>query len=170
MTPTQKLDRILAEGLIPDIGAIIDLSQFKYVYASHLAIRCGKWLIHPAYGELSDGSSVVPDRCPAAWWAHDHLYISPFALYKGVRKELSRRQCDMIYARLGLKYRNPLVFLEGLAMACGASRHAWKQHRDRDPAEDVAMHLVPKPLCWLFVTHDIADAAWIGTGIANGNN
>ena len=162
MTPTAKLDRILAEGLTPDIGAIIDTRKFKYVYASHLAIRCGNWLIHPAYGEISDGSTVVPDRVPAAWWAHDHLYVSPFALHKGTRKRLTRIQCDMIYARLGWQYRNMLVFAEGLALAAGASRHAWNKNRKADQAENVAMHLVPKPLAWRFLTHDLADAVWIG--------
>ena len=162
MTASEKLDRILAEGLTPDIAAIIDLSQFKYVYASHLAIRCGHYLIHPAYGELSDGSSCVPDRVPAAWWSHDHVFVSPYALYKGVRKRLTRVQCDMIYARIGLQYRNLIVFAEGLAMAAGASRRAWNRHRAMDVDENIAMHLVPKPLCWRFVTHDLRDAVWIG--------
>jgi hypothetical protein len=162
MTPSEKIDTMLADGITPLIHEVVDVHRFKYVYGSHQAIRCGDWLIQPVYGEMSDGSSCVPDRLPSAWWAHDHLYVSPFAYYGGVRKELSRRQCDMIYARLGLRYRNPLVFTEGLALACGLGRRAWKKHRSRPQAANIIAHTVPKAACWNFRTSLLADAVWVG--------
>jgi len=162
VTASDKLDAILARGETPLIADVVDLKRFKYVYASHLAIDCGDWRIYPVYGEMSDGSSCVPDRVPDAWWAHDHLYTYPYAFYRGVRKRLSRRQCDMIYARLGLKYRSPAVFFEGLVLACGAGRRAWNRHRAKDPLANVEEHTVPHAQAWMFLTHCLDEAVWIG--------
>jgi hypothetical protein len=162
VTPTQKLDRILAEGLTPDIHAIIDTKRYKYVRASKQSIRCGDWVVAIMYALMSDGTSCVPDRLPPAWWAHDRLYVSPWAYYKGVRKRLSRVRCDLIYAKIGLQYKNPIVIAEGWALACGLGRRAWKKHRSIDEVENIALHLVPKPMCWDFPTQFLREAEWVG--------
>jgi len=68
----------------------------------------------------------------------------------------------MIYARIGLQYRSFIVFFEGLALACGLGRRAWKKHRAMDDIRDIQDHIVPHPLCWQFITHDLRAAIWIG--------
>ena len=161
-SPSQKLDAILAAGRVPRIDQIIDVSKYKYVWGNHQAIRCGDWLIEIPYGLLSDGSSCVPDRVPEAWWAHDRLYLSPWAYYKGIRKRVSKRKADLIYARIGLKRANPIVALEGLMLSTGINRAVWNKYRAQDEALLIEAHTVPRPLCWNFRTQYTRDARWIG--------
>lgn len=163
MTSSEKLDYLLAtQDFPPRISQVVDVEQYKYVWGSNQKIRCGDWVIEIFYGMLSDGSSCVPDRVPSAWWAHDRLYLSPWGYYKGVRKRVSKRQADMIYAKLGLNRVNPWVFIEGLLLATGINRRVWKNYRKQDEAKLIEAHTVPRPLCWQFPTQYTRDAVWIG--------
>jgi len=163
VTPSEKLDYLLAvETVTPRISQVVNVSRYKYVYASHQAIRIGDYVINIPYGMLSDGSSCVPDRVPAAWWAHDRLYLSPWAMYKNVRVRISKRKSDMIYARIGLKHANPIVFLEGCILATGINRRVWKRYRKRDEEKLLQLHTVPKATQWHFPTQFTREATWIG--------
>ena len=162
MTPSQRLDSILESGQKPCITDIIDTRRYKYVRASHQAIRFKNYVIDIPYGMLSDGSSCVPDRVPPAWWAHDRLYLSPWALYKNVRKRLSKVTCDLIYARIGLAHANPIVFFEGLSLATGFNNSVWRKYREQDESALLESHIVPRPTCWDFRTQYTRDAVWIG--------
>ena len=162
LTPSQKLDRILAEGYEPAIGAVVDLSKYKYVWRNHGGIRCGNYLIDMVYGLMSDGASIVPDRVAESYWAHDRLYLMPHVWYKGVQKTLSKRQCDYMYAKLGLKHRSYIVFFEGLFLSTGINRKVWDEYRAQDSADLIVSHTVPHALFWEFPSQFVEDAVWIG--------
>jgi len=162
VTPSEHLDAILRAGKIPRIDQVVDVEHYKYVWGSHQAIRHDNWVVHVPYGLMSDGASCVPDRLPRAFWAHDRLYLSPWADYKNVRKRLSKSQCDMLYARIGLAHANPIVFAEGLILATGINRSVWRKYRAQDEAALMESHTVPRPLCWDFRTQYTRDAVWLG--------
>jgi len=162
MTPSKKLDIILKAGRIPKIADVVDINKYKYVWRNHGGIRVGNWVIPVPYGMMSDGDSGVPDRQPEGFFGHDRLYASPFAYFKGIHKELSKRMCDWIYSRIGLNRFNIIVFLRGLFLATGINNKVWKNYRKQDPAKLLKSKIVPKALCWEFPTQYIRDAFWIG--------
>jgi hypothetical protein len=163
-TPSEKLDAILAAGGTPHICEIVDCRRYPYVWGGPPAIRCGKYLIHIALGLLSDGASCVPDRNNEAWFAHDRLYLSPWAEVDGKRVRLPKWKCDMVYARLGARAWQPVVALEGLFLATGINRRVWNRYREQDEATLLAEHTVPHPHAWVFETQYTRDAVWVGEG------
>ena len=162
MTPSQKLDRIIAEGYAPDVSAVVNVAKYKYVWRTHGGIRVGDWLIPIPYGFMSDGDSCVPDRQPLAYFGHDRLYASPWAIFKGVVKELTKRQCDWMYSKIGIRKFNLIVFLRGLFLATGINNRVWKLYRERDQAALIESKIVPKAMCWDFPTQYTRDAVWVG--------
>jgi len=162
MTSSQKLDRILAEGYEPDIRAVVDCDVYKYVWGSHENIICGNYTIIMVYGLLSDGATGVPDRVFDAFFGHDRLYLDPRTWYKNVAKNLRKRQCDKIYARLGWQGGSFAVWLEGMAMLTNFNWMIWRNYRKQDSAKLIEEHMVPKALCWEFPTEWIGDAVWVG--------
>ena len=157
---SDKLDAILDAGEIPRIEDVVDVKRYPYVWSGPRAIRVGNWLIHMPRGLLSDGASGVPDRLPAAYFAHDRLYLSPWAYYKGVRKRLHKRQCDMIYAQIGASRRVWIVAFEGIALACGLGRKVWRKYRKQSEDMLIETHTVPRAMCWDFISDRTADAVW----------
>jgi hypothetical protein len=141
---------------------VIDVDRYKYVWASHQSIRCGKWVIHIPYGLTSDGASGVPDRVPAAFWSHDRLYLSPWADYKGKRTRVKKRRADMIFSALGRKAGNLIVWLEGLVLATGINRMVWCRYRKREESMLILLRTVPRAMCWEFPTQFTCDACWLG--------
>jgi len=162
MTPSEKLDAILAAGQTPRIQDVVDCKRYKYVWGGEKAIRVGDWLVYIPHGLLSDGASCVPDRLPEAFFAHDRLYLSPWAYYRGVRKRLTRRQCDMMYLRIGLRRRVWLVVLEGAGLVFGAGRKAWNDYRSQNEDTLIESHTVPRAACWQLISNRTTDAEWIG--------
>jgi len=166
LTSSEKLDEILAAAETPKIEDVVNVSHYRYVWSGAQFIQCGNWRIRTPTGLLSDGATSVPDRCPDAFFAHDSLFLSPFAYYKSVRKELSRRQCDKIYAQIGLRNCLLSVCFEGMAMAyLGISAPVWRKYRSRAKAGEnlIESHIVPRAACWKFVTRYTRDAIWIGS-------
>jgi hypothetical protein len=162
-SPSGKLDCILRSGKIPKIEAVVDVRKYKYVWNRHEdGIQVGDWFIPMVYGFLSDGATLVWDFHPDGYFAHDMLYARPKALYKNTWKNLSKRQCDMIYARIGLKHRNPIVFFRGVFLSTGVNNCVWKGYRHQDQSALLRSKLVPHAQCWLFETTDTRDAVWIG--------
>lgn len=162
MTPSEKLDLILFDGRVPKIADVVDLDKYKYVWRNHGGIRCGNWLIPIPYGFMSDGASGVPDRLPEGYFAHDRMYASPFAYYKGVHKQLSKRKCDLLYARIGLNKLNIVVALRGLLLSTGINRVVWNNYRKQNHLELLESKIVPKALQWNFPSQFLDDAVWVG--------
>lgn len=162
MTPSQKLDTILQAGERPRIEQLIDCSTYKYVWRNHGGIAVGNWLVPMVYGMMSDGASGVPDRVHDAFWAHDRLYLSPWAYYKGVHKRVTRVQADLIYAQIAARRLNIIAVLHGLSLAAGVGRLAWSNYRKQDEAALIESHVVPHAHCWDFRTQYTRDAVWIG--------
>ena len=162
LTPSQKLDELINRGFTPRIGDVVDLGRYKYVWTGARSIRIGNIVVDMPYGLLSDGASGVPDRLPFAFWVHDRLYLSPYATISGVRTRLTRRQCDLIYAKIGLQHRVFIVALEGIALALGLGRRAWKRYRKQDESKLIESHIVPRSMCWDFPTQYVAEAVWVG--------
>ena len=162
MTPSEKLDLILFDGRTPLIRDVVDLSKYKYVWRNHGGIRCGDWLIQIPYGFMSDGASGVPDLLPDAYFVHDRLYASPWGYYRSVHKEMSKRQCDLMYAKIGLRRLNFRIVFRGLLLSTGINGFIWQDYRKQDPDKLLESKIVPKALCWNFPTQYIADAVWDG--------
>jgi hypothetical protein len=97
-----------------------------------------------------------------AWWPHDRLYLSPWAVYDGKRVRVSKRQADMIYAAQGRRAGLLAVWAEGLVLATGINARVWRQYRARDEAQLIAAHIVPRQACWHFPTQMLSDAVWRG--------
>ena len=162
LVASARLDVALAAGRTPDIRQIVDCTHYRYVWTEPRQIRAGQWLIDMPRGMMSDGASGVPDRCPLAWWPHDRLYLSPWAVRGGRRVLVGKRQADMIYAMQGLRAGLPIVWLEGVALATGINFPVWRAYRRRDEAELIASHIVPRAARWQFPTQMLADAVWVG--------
>lgn len=72
---------------------------------------------------------------PAAGLVHDQLFDEPFAIVAGVRKEMSRGECDDVWRRIlhlsGCRKSKRVLAWSVLRMG---SWRAWNDHRQRDKA------------------------------------
>ena len=163
VTPGEKLDYLLnVERVTPRISQVVDVDRFKYIWRNHGGIAVGNWRVPMVFGMLSDGSSGVPDRVHDAFWAHDRLYLSPYAYYKGVHRRVSRIRADLIYAQIAASRFNVIGILHGAGLICGAGRKAWRNYRRQDSTKLIQSRVLPKPHCWQFPTQHTRDAVWIG--------
>lgn len=136
-------------------------SGYKYVNRAANTITSGKISARIPRGFLSDGSSgPAADRCAAAWWLHDRLYLSPYAMTKGRRVRVTRRKADKAYARLLFRSWHPLDALVSYLGLRAGGRHAWKAYREQE--EEVgnllACHCLPHGYLWDLPSDRLTDA------------
>jgi len=162
MTPSEHLDAILRAGKIPRIEQIVDVEHYKYVWDTHEDITVGNLRIPMIYGFLSDGATLVYDWNPEGFFAHDMLYARPKAFYKNVLKDLKKWKCDLIYSRIGLKHKNPIVIGRGLFLATGVNKIIWNKYRAMDQEKLIGGKIVPHAQCWEFRSNETRDAVWLG--------